>query len=273
MQIVNQKLRLFLSISFGVFLFILFFQPFPLIRFDFNNSLLFFGGFGAIIFLVLMLVHSAQHYIFQYNDPEINEKSLSITYLRGITMMILSSLSFAFYLRYVGYVNISFYIVFKIVFICLTPPVILRIYEVYGKLKQVNEDLTAQKSVMQEQVHKYEANSLNQSITFESDNNSENLTLMIADIVFFKSADNYVEIVFKEGDRIIKKLIRNTLRNIEHQIKPYTNFVRCHRTCIVNILNIEKLNKGANNHWLAIRDYPEEIPVSRQYLLRLKTLT
>jgi DNA-binding LytR/AlgR family response regulator len=93
---------------------------------------------------------------------------------------------------------------------------------------------------------------------------------LIADVAFIKSADNYVEIVYVEGDTYKKKLIRNTLKNIELQIKQYSNFIRCHRISIVNFHFIEKLNSNYGNHWITIKGYEEHIPVSRQYLLKLK---
>jgi len=73
-----------------------------------------------------------------------------------------------------------------------------------------------------------------------------------------------------EGNHIKKKLIRNTLKNTELHIKQYSNFIRCHRTCIVNMHYIEKLNHDYNSYWLKIKGYDEKIPVSRQYLLKLK---
>jgi len=47
----------------------------------------------------------------------------------------------------------------------------------------------------------------------------------VADVAFIKSVDNYVEIAYKEGEHFRKKLIRNTLINIEHQMKPFPNFI------------------------------------------------
>jgi DNA-binding LytR/AlgR family response regulator len=79
-----------------------------------------------------------------------------------------------------------------------------------------------------------------------------------------------VEIVYKEGTAYRKKLIRNTMKNIELQIRQYSNFIRCHRVCIVNLHFIEKLNRDEHNHWLTIKGLDEPIPVSRQYLLKLR---
>jgi DNA-binding LytR/AlgR family response regulator len=147
---------------------------------------------------------------------------------------------------------------------------ILGFYDLIDELKQQNELLVIEKRSIQKQIGRYEDELLNKSIEFISENNSENLELLISEVAVIKSADNYVEIIYKEGDNYKKRLIRNTLRNIELQIKPYSNFIRCHRICIVNLHYVEKLIRSNNNHWLIIKGYDEQIPVSRQYLLSLK---
>jgi DNA-binding LytR/AlgR family response regulator len=268
-SLLKEELGLFLSISFGVFLFILFFQPFPLDNFDFNNKLLFVSGFGAIVFLFMFILRIAFPWLL-YNKNQSNNEPVLTSYLSGFIILALSSVAFTFYLRYVGFVNISFYIVFKVVLICLAPSVALGLYDVITELRLQNESLIIEKKIIQKKVEKYEEDILNKSIEFVSENLTENFSLIIAEVAFIKSADNYVEIVYKEGDNFKKKLIRNTLKNIEQQIKPYSNFIRCHRICIVNMHYIEKLNRNYNNHWLSIKGYNEQIPVSRQYLLKLK---
>ena len=265
----KEDLKLLLSISFGVFLFVLFFQPFPLDKFDFNNRLLFESGLGAIVFLFMALVRFFVEWFKQKYDQRIPESVLS-SFVGGFLILSLSSVAFAFYLRYVGSVSITFYMMLKVILICLIPPVALNQYDTITELKEQNASLLHEKIIIQERVEKYEEDYLNKSIEFISENSFDNLSLLIADIAFLKSADNYVEIVFREGDNLKKKLLRNTLRNIEQQIKPYSNFIRCHRGCIVNVHYIEKLNRNYSNHWLTIKGYTEQIPVSRQYLLKLK---
>lgn len=265
----KSELGLFLSISFGIFLFILFFQPFPIIRFDFNNNLLFIAGLGAIIFLFMFFIRIAFSHFFQSNNNDDNEPLLP-PYLKGFFFVALCSVSFAFYLRYVGLVEITFYIMLKVVIICLAPSLVLKIYDTINNLQIQNETLILEKKIVQKQVEKYEEDYLNKSIDFVSENSSESLNLLVAEVVLIKSADNYVEIVYMEGNIAKKKLIRNTLKNIELQLKQYTNFLRCHRICLVNVLYIEKLNTEYGSHWLSIKNSSETIPVSRQYLLKLK---
>lgn len=267
--ILREELGLLLSISFSIFLFVLFFQPFPLDKFDFNNTLLFVAGLGTIVFLIMVLVRITFPWFFQ-NNHHSNYELVFPTYLKGFFILALCSVAFAFYLAYVGSVSITFYIMAKVVLICLAPPVVLGLYDSIRELKQQNESLIIEKKIIQKQVEKYEEDYLNKSIEFISENISENFSLLIAEVAFIKSADNYVEIVYKEGDNFKKKLIRNTLKNIEQQIKQYSNFIRCHRICIVNMHYIEKLNRSYSSHWLTIKGFNEQIPVSRQYLLKLK---
>ena len=64
--LIKEDRKLFLSISFGVFLFVLFFQPFLIDHVDFNNMLLIVAGLGGIVFLFMVMVRAAFLWIIQY---------------------------------------------------------------------------------------------------------------------------------------------------------------------------------------------------------------
>jgi hypothetical protein len=271
---VKEEIGLLLSISFGIFLFVLFFQPFTFTRFDFNNSLIFVAGLGLIEFILMAVIRVIVPGVIDWNQKKKNDQEnkmlLLPAYFNGFIILVFSTLSFVFYLRYVGGVSINFFLVIRIILICLVPPFILGIYDFVEELKQQNDMLVIEKKRIQKQIEKYEEDLLNKSIEFISENNSENFSLLISEVVFIRSADNYVEIIYKERDNFKKKLIRNTLRNIELQIKQYTNFIRCHRICIVNLHYVDKIIRNNANNWLVIKGYDEQLPVSRQYLLKLK---
>lgn len=265
----NDNIKPLSGISFGIFLFILFFQPFPVERFDFNDKLLFVAGFGAILFLFMFIVRVLLPWIWYKQDKAAESYDFK-TYMGGFLILLLSSVAFSFYLRYVGSSKISFYIIFRIFLICFAASVILRIYDADKKLRKLNMTLLSEKNAFENRIEKYEENLLNKTIEFFSDNKSEILTLHVGEIAFVRSADNYVEIVYKVDDVFRKSLIRNTLKNIEIQLKEYPHFIRCHRICLLNKHYIEKLNRSYNNHWITIKGYNEKIPVSRQYLLKVK---
>lgn len=270
-QKIKSEQRLLLSITFGVFLFVLFFQPFQPDISDFNNKLIFIAGFGAIVFIINLLFRTIFLFYFQ-DDQSLKRWHPAPTLLSNFLILILSSAGLIFYLRYVGHVSITFIITLKVTAICFASVVVLVLYDSFTEIRTQNELLIAQRKLMQNQLEGYEDDLLNKSIEFISDNAGENLILLVKEIVLIKSADNYVEIIYKESNGIKKKLIRNTLKNIELQMKQHSNFARCHRTCIVNTRFIKKLSRNSNGNWISLHDYNEQIPVSRQYLLRLKEL-
>lgn len=269
-QAMKDELGVFMSISLGVFVFVLFFQPFPLNNLDLNNGLVYVAGFGGIILFTLLIIRTLLTWLIQQKDNENDNGKLFPPFLNGFLILLISGASFEFYIRYVGSVAINFSISFKVFLICLAPPVILGIYDKINGLRQQVNSLILEKKIIQKQVEQFEEDYLNKSVEFISENINENFTLLIAEVAFVRSADNYVEVVYKEGDIYKKRLIRNTLKNIELQIKPYSNFLRCHRICIVNLHFIEKLIRINENYWLIIKGSAEQLPVSRQYLLRLR---
>ena len=98
---VKDSLMLYGSVSMGVFLFILFFQPFPSRFNDFNDLLIFSAGFGIIVLLLLYIIH-----LFFVVPGQQNQEALS--YFNGFILLVLSSAAFTFYLRYVGKATITF---------------------------------------------------------------------------------------------------------------------------------------------------------------------
>ncbi|MBG0858610.1 MAG: LytTR family transcriptional regulator [Bacteroidales bacterium] len=242
----------------------LFFQPFSSRFSDLNSVLLFNAGFGVIIFLLLHIIHILSR-AFRERSQEI------LSYFNGFALTLLGSVAFVFYLRYVGQINIGFYTVLKVALICLAPPVILRIYRLNHDLKQENDVLWKENSHLQNRLSDLTDQSVQKFFEFYSaDTNAEILKLDLSDIVLIRSADNYVEIYYRDQDNIKKKLIRNTLKNIEQLMSPHDQFIRCHRTSIINVIHIEKLHLKIDSSFIVVKKLNEHIPVSRQYLLKLK---
>jgi hypothetical protein len=252
-----------------MFLFVLFFEPFPLDKFDFNNSMVFVAGIAAISFAIMSLVRITLPWMIKKYDQHQFDPLLP-PYANSFLIFTLHLLSFGFYIRYVGSVSMSIPIVFKLALLSLFPPISLWLHDLIKDLKKQREALKNELEVFKGKLDQYVEDSYSQPIEFISESSSENFKLLTSDVVLVKSADNYVEIVFNEGDGLKSKLIRSTLKNVELQLKMNANFIRCHRTCIINVSYVEKLGKDMSNHWLSIKGYNDRIPVSRQYLLKIK---
>jgi hypothetical protein len=269
--LIKQDAGLYMGISLGIFLFVLFFQPFQSVKFDMNNWLLFVAGMAACVYFVLILVRILFRWIIADKEQIYDEPYIHSGFEEFI-IWVLCSVAASFYLRYVGSIPVTFYVIFKVVLICLIPPLIVRFYDRLKLLKQENATLLREKDVLQQTVQNLETDSLNKSIEFVSDNLNENMVFQLSDIILVKSADNYIEIIYREGTDIKRHIIRSTLKSVEMQLKPFSTFIRCHRTAIVNSTQIQRINTKFGSYSLSLTEYGEDVPVSRQYLYKIKNL-
>ena len=264
----KEQLKLFFSISLGMYLFILFFQPFGPVRPDINEKLLYNAGLAGITYFMMwifrIMIPSTFPKFPDFNKWDINSKTMIYAFI-----WFFNALAFVFYIRYVGPLRMSMYLIFKIALVSLIPIVVLSVTDTRQSLNQLlqaliekNKKLTTLLSDSEEKVRAVEV--------FTSENKSEIIKLQINDLVLIKSADNYIEILYKENEKIQQKLIRNTLKNIEAQLKEYSDIIRCHRTYIVNKKYVRDFTRGYTGYRLKLTGYNEEIPVSRQYLLTVK---
>lgn len=265
----KERLRLFLSICLGIFLFMLFFEPFSIFLTDLNKRLVFLVGLTGIFFLLMMLVYVILSHFLARSGSPIKESILS-SYVSGFILLVMSSISVTFYLRYVGMADMSFFTFFKILVISLVPPVAISLHDTIQNLKAHNAALIISREKERKQIEKYEEDLLSRMIDLESEGGRDSIKVVVSNIVYVVSADNYVEIVFKKDEHFEKKLLRNTLKNLQLLLSPYSNFIRCHRTCLVNIHYIDQLRKNYNNYWISIKGTDQKLPVSRQYLLKVR---
>ena len=263
--------KIYLVISIAVFLFILFFQPFSLTNFDFENKLLFIAGYGFIIFLIQVVVQIIFHRYLFLNNVD-GEYYLLLNSAYYVSQVVLTSIAFVFYIRYVGNTSITFNMVLRVVVISLSVPVTIYLKNTLALMHGKYKKLLEENRLMQDKLRQFSESYADKFIELYSENESDNIKLKVSEIIFVKSADNYVEVGFSDEGVLKKKMIRNTLKNIEKQLKEFNNFVRTHRSSIVNIQYIDKLNKNFNTYWLTLVETKETVPVSRQYLITVKDL-
>ncbi len=265
----KDELTWLLMISIAAFLFILFFQPFPVELDDFNNRLLFVTGFGVITFvlggIILVLLPSAMPGQFKTKEWEDGPP-----FMLGFIYFALSSTAFTFYIRYVGNAHLSFFIVFKVVLVsAFSLSALIVLYKNRTLQREVNTLQDSNKYYLTKVVE-LGSTGEKEEIEIFADGKTGVLKLKSAQIVFIKSAENYIEIYYREEDKISKKLIRSTLKKMEAQLASRKQFIRCHRTCIVNSKHIEKLQRSYSGYSLKLYSHEEMIPVSRQYLILVK---
>lgn len=104
-------------------------------------------------------------------------------------------------------------------------------------------------------------------MVFKDEYGKIKFSVLFKDLLFLESTDNYVSVFYILNNKVQRKLLRNTLKNIEQMITENA-VVRCHRSYMVNIENVEFMQKESKKFNLKIKHIEKSIPVSEKYSAR-----
>ena len=108
-------------------------------------------------------------------------------------------------------------------------------------------------------------NASNHLVNILDENNELHIAIDLDQLLFIKSADNYVAVYFFKDGKVRKELVRTTLKRLETELDEFP-IRRCHRSYMVNINKISVSMKSNQGLSLALKDYSDEtIPVSKNY--------
>lgn len=104
-----------------------------------------------------------------------------------------------------------------------------------------------------------------QTITLKSQLKNEELNFNSEELLFAESNGNYVVFYLGKDNAQVKKAnIRNSISNVEQQLKAYPQFVRTHRAFLVNLGKILSKEGNTAGYSLKLSGIDKKIPVSRQ---------
>lgn len=103
-------------------------------------------------------------------------------------------------------------------------------------------------------------------IPFSDEKGVLRFSVKTENILYLESADNYVNIFYLDNGKILRYILRNTIKRIEENIKG-TEIIRCHRSYMVNFEKVKILRKEKEELILEL-DVPNsiKIPVSKTYI-------
>ncbi len=90
----------------------------------------------------------------------------------------------------------------------------------------------------------------------------EELTINLNQLLYIEAQENYSKVVWIDDEKIIEKLLRVTLKNIENQIVD-SCIVRCHRSYIINTKVNFTILGNSNGYRLKSNLFRDTIPISR----------
>jgi DNA-binding LytR/AlgR family response regulator len=146
--------------------------------------------------------------------------------------------------------------------ILLLPYAILWLYFAFKEKKRLLEQLDA----AQHHQEQSETQAKKHLIAFPDEKGELRISLMLENLLYIESADNYVTIFYLNKSKLSHYLLRNSLKWIDENLTQETALVRCHRSCIVNLDNVKVLQKTKNGIFLELDAInTPDIPVSKTY--------
>ena len=101
--------------------------------------------------------------------------------------------------------------------------------------------------------------------------NGKAIQFIPQDILYIQSDDNYVDIHYLAKGVRQKEVLRSSLKSVETQIvNPLSPMVRCHRQYLINLERFQIAKMTTRAMTLALKDYEDEVPVSKKYIPDLK---
>ena len=105
-------------------------------------------------------------------------------------------------------------------------------------------------------------------IAFPDEKGDLKISVMLENLLYIESADNYATIYYINKSSKSHYMIRNSLKWMEENLAMDTPLIRCHRSYIVNLDKVKILKKEKNGIMLELdAESTPDIPVSKTYYL------
>ena len=96
------------------------------------------------------------------------------------------------------------------------------------------------------------------------------LTIPINDLLYIEAQKNNISVCHIKDEKPVCVEVHTTLSTVIDELKDYENIFQCHRSFVVNVNNITSARGNSNGYQLRLGKCPSSIPVSRQYVPKLK---
>lgn len=257
--------KIIFLISLGLFVFFFLFEPFEIQSLDTKEKIQIVLGIVLATFISLsinlLLLPSILHKLLTSEKWTVKKEILWNSWIL-FTIMIS-------YVAYYQIVEISIFdlsitTIFQILLMGLLPISILitinqeRLLRTYKKTaNELNKKIEEKKSIK------------NIIITIDSDYQKDSLTLKLISILNIRSAGNYIEVFWIEGNSVKKQMIRTSMNKAEVLFEKYEFIFKCHRSHLINTKNIEKIEGNYQGYRVFFKNMEDPIPVSRIYAKNL----
>ncbi len=260
----NTKVIFFTSI--GVFLFLLFFQPFDIKSLLGKEKYYLITGLAVVTFLSLSLnllvIPSLFSKIFSSALWTIKKEIFW-----NLWMLFTTLVGYFLLTNSLGVMKFGFAMVLKLVLTGVIPITVLIIANHNKMLRsnlmvadELSKKLKENKSIPEKIIY------------FSSDYQKDSLAIKVNLLLFVRSANNYIEVFWKEDDLVKNQMVRCTMASAEEILKEHKFIIKCHRSYLVNVNYIHRIEGSSQGYKLFFENVNIPIPVSKNSMDKLKEL-
>lgn len=270
---VNEKPWLSVQLCVAIVIFILaIFEPFNF-RLNSLGQVWVLVGFGLLTMLVTSIAFVLLPKIFKrfYNpDKWTTGKSL----LNNVFFLIIMGIGVVCYDYFIVMKQLPEY--FPMGFLvdllaALTIGIIpLSIITIITQNNALKRNLNSSKEINQILSERIKISPIKEDLITLNKSTKESISIRPEDILYMESEGNYVNVHYRQDEKVTYKQIRSTIKQMEETLQNHPMFIRCHRAFIVNINYISNAEGNAQGYQLTLSNVPLEIPVSRTYLKNIK---
>jgi hypothetical protein len=260
----NSKIIFF--ISAGVLAFLMLFQPFDIGLLPTRDMYYLIIGFGVITFLSMSfyLLFLPSLFPKNYFSAKWNVKK-EIFWNLWITFTILTA--YFFYSKFLGVLKFDFYMVIKLILTAIIPISALILINQNRMFRSRGKTVATEDKILKDNILEQ-----GDMVHFVSDYQKDSLAIKVSLLLFIRSANNYIEVFWKEGDAVKNQMVRCSMSYAEDLLKENKFIVKCHRSYIVNINYIDRFEGNLQGYKLYFEKIDFPIPVSKNFAGKLEGL-
>ena len=258
-----------LNCSVFLYLFLVFFQPFGVNNYKMHSvfSWDLILGLLPIIPVVFFTIYLSERYL-----RPVFQRSLGPGRFlwHALEFFLVGSFSFLLYNALGNFHDFHFrsYLLhlLEVTSILIFPFAATHFYFRYRNLEQEHKEVLSLSD---------DLSRMDQLLKLKGDYKKDEITLKPKNIVCLVSEDNYVGLIYFEGEELKKYLIRSSLTNMEEALSS-NYFFRCHRSYLINLNHVVSYQRIRGRIQIKLNGYERDVPVSRgaekQLMAGLKNL-
>lgn len=104
-----------------------------------------------------------------------------------------------------------------------------------------------------------------QIIKLQFEGKDAEIEIPLMDLLCFAANDNYISVYYLLNQELKTEMYRSTMKMIEDKLSEYDDIVRCHKSHIINTMNVDHVSGNAQGYKIHIRHLDFAIPVSRKF--------